>query len=64
MDKPIEKAISKIYEQISETGEVSENQLLFIMYYEKKQKKDNTELFKVYGKEILNFIDKLFPEIK
>ena len=64
MDKIIEKAVSKIYDQIAETGVVSENQLYFLMYCDKKQKKDGTEVIKVYGKEILDLVDKIFPTIK
>lgn len=59
----MENAISKVYEQIAQTGQVSKNQLLFIKMYEKKNSKQLNimdELIK-YGNKLSLIIDKIFP---
>ena len=62
----LEKAMSKIYEQISENGMVTDNQLAFIMLYENKiknknKKSDVDKLFD-FGNKAINFLNKNFPK--
>ena len=45
----MENAIKKIYEQIEETGIVTDNQLTLIMLYE-------------FGNKAINFLNKNFPK--
>lgn len=62
----LEKAMLKIYEQISENGIVTDNQLAFIMLYENKvknknKKSDVDKLFD-FGNKAINFLNKNFPK--
>lgn len=62
----MENAIKKIYEQIEETGIVTDNQLTLIMLYEikvknKNKKSDIDKLFE-FGNKAINFLNKNFPK--
>ena len=62
----MENAIKKIYEQIEETGIVTDNQLTLIMLYESKlknknKKSDIDKLFE-FGNKAINFLNKNFPK--
>ena len=62
----MENAIKKIYEQIAETGIVTDNQLALIMLYESKiknksKKTDIDKLFE-FGNKAINFLNKNFPK--
>ena len=62
----MENTIKKIYEQIEETGIVTDNQLTLIMLYESKiknknKKSDIDKLFEFCNKAI-NFLNKNFPK--
>ena len=62
----MENTIKKIYEQIEETGIVTDNQLTLIMLYESKiknknKKSDIDKLFE-FGNKAINFLNKNFPK--
>lgn len=60
----MDKAVAKIWEQIAETGVVTNNQLSVLAIYERKKQppKPNTidQVFK-YGNQAIILIDKVFP---
>ena len=62
----MENAINKIYEEISKTGVVSDNQLALIILYEKlyhkKNKKSDIDKLFDFGNKAINFLNKNFPK--
>ena len=58
----MENAIKKIYEQIEETGIVTDNQLTLIMLYENKNKKTDIDKLFEFGNKAINFLNKNFPK--
>lgn len=64
-NEALEKAVTKVYEQIASNGSVTDNQLAFILLYEKKiskPKKDTFEQLLGYGNKIVNIINKNLKE--
>lgn len=65
-NEALEKAMTKIYEQIAENGIVTDNQLSFIILYESKiknktRKSDIDKLFE-FGNKAIKFLDTNFPK--
>lgn len=60
-DKALAKAVSKIYEQLSETGEITKEQFMIIQMYEKKRQKTLLQILVDYGNEIKKIVDEIFP---
>lgn len=64
-NKSLENELEKIYNEIILTGKITDNQLSFLMLYEKKMnkpKKDTFEQFLTYGNKIVNIINKNLKE--
>lgn len=60
-DKALEKSVEKIYEQLSETGQISKEQFMIIQMYEKKKEKNILDTIMEYGKQVNKIIDNIFP---
>ena len=55
----LEKAVTKIYEQIAETGQVTDNQLILIAMYERKSKPSAISDILKDGTKVIATIDKI-----
>ena len=60
----LERAVTKIYEQIAETGQVTDNQLILIALYEKKNKTSPIGEILKDGTKVINTIDKIMGGTK
>lgn len=64
-NKPLENALEKIYSEIANTGNITDNQMAFLIMYEKKigkPKKDTFEQLLSYGNKIVSIINKNLKE--
>jgi hypothetical protein len=64
MNGALEKAVTKIYEQIAETGKVTDNQLILIALYEKRNKPSPISDVLKDGTKVISTIDKIMGGVK
>lgn len=59
MNSPLENAVEKIYSQIAKTGEITDNQLILIMLYERQRPTLSLDDILKSGTKVISTVDKI-----